>query len=110
MSKKTFLWNDFPGPKRLYSTKYTCSMETVQQNGRFTLVSSKFHSMYYIFSLSITSLYHVYILWYYLGGSGAGAAGTTEYLQERGSYSAYLYLVKLLYIYVYTAGPTGWHF
>ena len=24
--------------------KYTCSMETVQQNGRFTLFSSKFHS------------------------------------------------------------------
>jgi len=90
-----------------------CSMETVQQNGRFTLFSSTFHSMYNLFSLSITSLWHVYILWYYLGGSGAGA-GTTEYLQERGSYSAYLYLVKLLYvniyIYVYMAGPTGWHF
>ena len=29
--------------------KYTCS--TVQQNGRFTLFSSKFHSMYNLFSL-----------------------------------------------------------
>ena len=27
--------------------KYTCSMETVQQNGRFTLFSSKFHSNIY---------------------------------------------------------------
>ena len=26
--------------------KYTCSMETVQQNGRFTLFSSKFLSIY----------------------------------------------------------------
>ena len=29
--------------KRKY-VKYTCSMETVHQNGRFTLFSSKFHS------------------------------------------------------------------
>ena len=28
--------------------KYTCSMETVQQNGRFTLYSSKFLSIYCI--------------------------------------------------------------
>ena len=28
--------------------KYTCSMETVQQNGRFTLFSSKFLSIYSI--------------------------------------------------------------
>ena len=27
--------------------KYTCSMERVQQNGRFTLFSSKFHSNIY---------------------------------------------------------------
>ena len=27
--------------------KYTCSMETVQQNGRFTLFSCKFHSNVY---------------------------------------------------------------
>ena len=27
--------------------KYTCSIETVQQNGRFTLFSSKFHSNIY---------------------------------------------------------------
>ena len=28
-------------------------METVQQNGRFTLFSSKIHSIYYLFSLII---------------------------------------------------------
>ncbi len=31
--------------------KYTCSMETVQQNVRFTLFSSKFHSKYVFYSL-----------------------------------------------------------
>ena len=35
----------FQGPKGYIAKicKYTCSMETVQQNGRFTLFSSKFH-------------------------------------------------------------------
>ena len=39
--------------------KYTCSMESVQQNGRFTLFSSKFHSniysILYGFSLYFTT-------------------------------------------------------
>ena len=35
-------------------------METVQQNGRFTLISIKFHSMYSLFSLLIGRL-HVLI-------------------------------------------------
>ena len=34
----------FQGPKYV---KYTCSMETVQQNGRFTLFYSKFPSNMY---------------------------------------------------------------
>ena len=36
--------------------KYTCSMETVQQNGRFTLFSSKFHSNIYsiLYNCNIT--------------------------------------------------------
>ena len=36
--------------------KYTCSMETVQQNGRFTLFSSKFlsiHSILYAYTMFI---------------------------------------------------------
>ena len=33
---------------KLKYVKYTCSMETVQQNGRFTLFSSKFLSIYSI--------------------------------------------------------------
>ena len=33
--------------------KYTCSMETVQQNGRFTLFSSKFHSDMYSLVLRV---------------------------------------------------------
>ena len=33
-------------------------METVQQNGRFTLFSSKFHSMYNLFSLA--TAYYIY--------------------------------------------------
>ena len=39
----------FQGPKGLKRkyVKYTCSMETVQQNGRFTLFSSNFHSNVY---------------------------------------------------------------
>ena len=42
----------FQGPKRYIaqiciSLVLTCSMETVQQNGRFTLFSSKFHSNIY---------------------------------------------------------------
>ena len=39
--------------------KYTCSMETVQQNGRFTLFSSKFLSIYSILyvGISMISLY-----------------------------------------------------
>ena len=35
--------------------KYTCSMETVQQNGRFTLFSSKFLSIYSILYVFIRS-------------------------------------------------------
>ena len=36
----------FQGPKGYIAQicEFTCSMETVQQNGRFTLFSSKFHS------------------------------------------------------------------
>ena len=34
----------FQGPKYV---KYTCNMETAQENGRFTLFSSKFHSNIY---------------------------------------------------------------
>ena len=39
----------FQGPKGDIAQicKYTCSMETVQQNGPFTLFSSKFHSNIY---------------------------------------------------------------
>ena len=39
----------FQGPKgyKHKYVKYTCSMETVQQNGRFTLFSSKFPSNIY---------------------------------------------------------------
>ena len=36
--------------------KYTCSMETVQQNGRFTLFSIKFHSIYFILYVRNTYL------------------------------------------------------
>ena len=44
----------FQGPKGYIDkyVKYTCSMETVQQNGRFTPFSSKFPSnIYILFSL-----------------------------------------------------------
>ena len=35
----------FQGPKRyIQYVKCTCSMETIQKNGRFTRFSSKFHS------------------------------------------------------------------
>ena len=39
----------FQGPKGYIAkyVKYTCSMETVQQNGRFTFFSNKFHSNIY---------------------------------------------------------------
>ena len=38
----------FQGPKGyIAQVKYTCSKETVQQNGRFTLFSSKFPSNIY---------------------------------------------------------------
>ena len=40
----------FQGPKNYIAqicTKCTCSTETVQQNGRFTRFSSKFHSNIY---------------------------------------------------------------
>ena len=39
----------FQGPKGYTAkyVKYTCSMETVQKNGRCTLFSSKFHSNIY---------------------------------------------------------------
>ena len=39
----------FQGPNSYIAqyAKYTCSMETVQQNGRFTLFSTKFHSNIY---------------------------------------------------------------
>ena len=39
----------FHGPKGYIAQicEVTCSMETVQQNGRFTLFSSKFHSNIY---------------------------------------------------------------
>ena len=39
----------FQGPKAIWRkyVKYTCSMETIQQNVRFTLFSSKFHSNIY---------------------------------------------------------------
>ena len=52
--------------------KYTCSMETVQQNGRFTLFSSKFHSSIYsiLFAytrpnhlLSVIGFQHVIAFW-----------------------------------------------
>ena len=36
--------------------KYTCSMETVQQNGRFTLFSSKFPSDIYSILYAYTAL------------------------------------------------------
>ena len=45
----------FQGPKGFIAQMcevYTCSMETVQQNGRFPLFSSKFHSIYNLFSLN----------------------------------------------------------
>ena len=38
--------------------KYTCSMETVQQNGRFTLFSSKFLSIYSILYVYMFSTSH----------------------------------------------------
>ena len=38
--------------------KYTYSMGTVKQNGRFTLLSSKFHSIYNLFSLLLSSKFH----------------------------------------------------
>ena len=41
--------------------KYTSSMETVQQNGRFTLFSSEFHSnIYSILSVMNLFLYKIY--------------------------------------------------
>ena len=43
--------------------KYTCSMETVQQNGRFTLFSSKFLSIYSI-------LYGFRYQFFYIIGKG----------------------------------------
>ena len=46
--------------------KYTCSMETVQQNGRFILFSSKFHSniysILYVYYTYITSISSIYII------------------------------------------------
>ena len=44
------------GPKGYKYVKYTCSMETVQQNGRFTLFSSIF--------LSIYSILYAYNMWH----------------------------------------------
>ena len=44
----------FQGPKGYIEhkcVKYTCIMKTVQQNGRFTLFSSKFHFIYNLFYL-----------------------------------------------------------
>ena len=41
--------------------KYTCSMETVQQNGRFTLFSSKFPSNIYSISLDIPEYQYLLI-------------------------------------------------
>ena len=51
--------------------KYTCSMETVQQNGRFTLFSSKLHSNIYSIlfdynSSLFKSLFSIHILEYNL--------------------------------------------
>ena len=44
--------------------KYTCSMETVQQNGRFTLFSSKFPSKIYsiLFGKTSVPILHLSIL------------------------------------------------
>ena len=42
----------FQGPK----VKYTCSMETVQQNGRFTLFSSKLPSNIYSILFAYSTL------------------------------------------------------
>ena len=50
--------------------KYTCSMDTVQQNGRFTLFSSKFHSDIYSILLGCKSgmsiLYKVTLNYVYI--------------------------------------------
>ena len=50
--------------------KYTCSMETVQQNGRFTLFSSKFPSN--IYSLWIKSIQSSFSKWPALSPLGNG--------------------------------------
>ena len=46
--------------------KYTCSMETVQQNGRFTLFSSKFLSIYsilYVYNRSSSLIAIIFKAW-----------------------------------------------
>ena len=47
--------------------KYTCSMETVQQNGRFTLFSSKFLSIYSLLYVLISIYLQPYSvkLWHF---------------------------------------------
>ena len=49
----------FQGPKGYIAkyVKYTCSMETVQQNGRFKLFSSKFPSN--LFSLAFNKHFRI---------------------------------------------------